>query len=423
MLKLQFTKGSTIISSINIFSKHKLKDINSCLLILIAFSIPLSVALPSLLTGVMVINWLLIASFKDDWNTIKTNKIVLAVFFFISIHIIALLWTNDIEHAFSYTLQKESRLLLIPFFMLYVQKRHIQYYFYAFILATTISEFASYSIIFGIIDPINGATASNPLIFLGHITYNPLLAIAAYLVLHSLLFSKELSKKKQAFYILFFSTMSINMFLTGGRAGQVMYLAMIVLILLQYFEKQKLKALLLSSVFLPLLVFTFYTTSANFKNRVDSAISDIEHFGDNRNTSVGLRINFALNSWELIKENPIFGTGTGSFRTNYARINQIHSKEVKQTINPHNMYTFELVELGLLGLIGLLSIFFTQIKYAVEMKENSLKNFALALPLLYLLIMLSESYLLIPSTTFLFSFFSAILYKIYNTQKVNQDVL
>ena len=302
--------------------------------------------------------------------------------------------------------------------MLFVQKRHIKYYIYAFILATTISEFASYSLILGIINPIYQGNHVSSLVFLGHITYNPLLAIAAYLVLHSLLFSKEASKQQKVFYAIFFSTMTINMFLTGGRAGQVMYLAMLILISLQYFEKQKIKALLISIIILPLLLFTFYSSSTNFKGRVNLAISDIQNFKENRNTSLGQRLNFAINSWELIKEHPILGTGTGSFRTNYDRVNKLKSPNIPTTINPHNMYTFELVELGIVGLLGLIFIFYTQIKHSITAKNQFLKNFGLALPLLYLVIMLSESYLLIPSTTCLFSFFSAILYKTYDNKEI-----
>ncbi len=402
-----------LLSNIN---KSKLKKLNSYILILIAFSLPLSIALPSILTTVLVINWLLIADFKHDFNCLKKNKVVVASLGLYLLALLGLLWSQSITLGLTYTLAKESRLLLIPFYMLFTRKEHLKYYIYAFLLAMSISEVSSYAIFFHIIEPFGKATIYDPTPFIGHITYNPLLAIAIYLLLYYLLFTNELTKKQKILYTIFVVTMSINMFVTGGRAGQIVYLSMVILVIFKYFNKQKVKALILSFVLLPTLFVALYSTSNIFHNRVNLAVENLSDISKHPNNSTAIRVNWAIVSWQIIKEHPINGVGTGSFRIAFKKTNNIISPNIKNTINPHNMYIFELVELGILGLLAMLSIFFYQIKYARNSSIPLIRNFGVMLPILFMIMMFSESYLLlVPTTSYLFVLFSAILYKDYDT--------
>ncbi len=402
-----------LLSNIN---KEKLRKSNSYLLILIAFSLPLSIALPSILTAILIINWLLIADFKHDFNCLKKNKVVLTSLGLYLLALVGLLWSQSITLGLTYTLAKESRLLLIPLYMLFARKEHLKYYIYAFLLAMSISEITSYAIFFHIIEPFGKATRYDPTPFIGHITYNPLLAIAIYLLLYYLLFTNELTKKQKILYTIFVVTMSINMFVTGGRAGQILYLSMLLFVIFKYFNKQKIKALILSFVLLPTLFVGLYSTSNIFHNRVNLAVENLSDISKHPNSSTAIRVNWTIVSWQIIKEHPINGTGTGSFRIAFKKMNNIISPDIENTINPHNMYIFELVELGILGLLAMLSIFFYQIKYARNSSIPIIKNFGVMLPILFMIMMFSESYLLlVPTTSYLFVLFSAILYKDYDT--------
>ena len=69
-------------------------------------------------------------------------------------------------------------------------------------------------------------------------------------------------------------------------------------------------------------------TSDLFQQRVDVAVITQFLILDNKSSSVGLRITFALNSWDVIKENPIIGIGTGDFPMEYKKINQINTPEL-----------------------------------------------------------------------------------------------
>ncbi|MDD2653092.1 MAG: O-antigen ligase family protein [Sulfurimonas sp.] len=397
----------------NIFEREKLKSISSHLLIAIAFFIPLSTPMPSILSAFIILIWLRIGEFKKNFNTLKSNKVILAILFLTTLYIMSLFWSDDLTHGLKYTIKKESRLLLIPLFMLFAKKEHIKYYLYAFVIGASISELFSYAIFFGIIPYFGHATYDSPNPFLGHIVYSPIIAMAIYILLYYILFDSNISKKEKIIYGIFFTTMTINLFISGGRAGQVMFFGVLIIILFQYYNKQIIKTITMFSIITPLILVSFYSTLPNFKERVDAAFSDIAQLETDRSTSLGLRITFALNSMEVIKDNPIFGVGSGGFKKNYEGVNQKLSPNLPDTVNPHNTYIFVLVELGLIGIFAVLAIFFFQLKHALTQEDIFLKHLGVALPLLFLLIMLSESYLFIVNTAFMFVLFSSFLYKKY----------
>ena len=122
-------------------------------------------------------------------------------------------------------------------------------------------------------------------------------------------------------------------------------------------------------------------------------------------------LTFALNSWEVIKENPIIGVGTGDFPIEYKKVNKRNTPELPNATNPHNMFTLIAVELGALGIISMLSIFYYQIKLSFNSSNRFIRDVGITLPLLFLVIMWSDSYLLGHYTTLMYVFFSSFLYK------------
>jgi O-antigen ligase len=266
----------------------------------------------------------------------------------------------------------------------------------------------------------NGATLIDPIPLMSHITYNPFLAIAIYLLSYYVLFDHSIGKLKKITYSFFIITMSINMFITGGRAGQVMYFAMLVILVFQYFPKNTFKAFLIS-VFILLITFsTFYLSSKIFSNRVDAAMTELSDYKNHAYSSTGLRISAAINSWSIIKENPIIGVGTGDYKNEFKKASIKNNLKLEDKLvihNPHNMYVLILVQFGLVGLLALLFMFYAQIKIAINSNEEFVRKIGVALPLLYLLIMLSDSYLMVHMTGLLFIFISSFVYKDYEVDK------
>ena len=148
-----------------------------------------------------------------------------------------------------------------------------------------------------------------------------------------------------------------------------------------------------------------------FETRIKTTISAVKSYQINKGTSVGQRLNFAANSFEVIKKNPIIGVGTGDFPMEYKKVNLRNSPNLPNTTNPHNMYVLILMQLGAIGLISFLSIFYYQIKLSFNSKVKFIRDVGITLPLLFLLIMWSDSYLLGHFTSLMFVFFSSFLYK------------
>jgi len=386
------------------------------LLISLAFLLPLTVFGGNLIIVIIVILWLISGNYKSKFNQIINSKLLLASIVFFCLHVIGLLWTEDLEWGLHIIHKMWYFLLLYPILYTIVKREHINLYVYAFLLAILITVVLSYLVWFEIIPPFKNALVENPTPFMSHISYNPILGFAIYLVGHKILFDNNLSKLKLFLYSFFAVSMIINMFITSGRAGHVMFFVMISILILQYFNYKnykKIKSILIIFILIPAIFLTAYQTSNLFSDRIDETIANIVLFSENQSkkNAVGQRLTYAINSWEVIQKNPLFGSGTGDFRVEYTRVNIVNSPELPNTHNPHNMYLLILTQLGLLGLVSFMSIFYYQIKLSFYASNKFIRDVGFTLPILFLVIMLSDSYLLGHYTTLMFVFFSSFLHK------------
>jgi O-antigen ligase len=393
-----------------------ISNFNSYLVIFLGFWLPISVSIATIILAIIFLLWLYEGNFIYKYNIMRNNPITYAFFAFFVVHVIGLIWTDNIEWGI-HIIIKEWRMLLPLILITIVKKNHIKYYFLSFLIAISISEILSYSIWSEIISPFKSATIYNPTPFMSHISYNPFLAFSIYLLGYFLLLEKNNTYTNKLFSILFVISMSINMFITGGRAGQVGFFLMLCLITIQYFKKSIIKQFIVIGIFIPIIFFAFYNMSSIFQTRVDLAIKNSQTFQENPNTSVGFRLTFLFNSIEVIKENLLFGVGTGDYLDAYNKVHKKNTPNVLNNhVNPHNMYLLVLMQTGLLGLMALLSIFYVQIRQSF--KKNEFYQIQMALPVLFLVIMLSDSYLLGHYTSLLFVYFSSFLYKDFDNEYI-----
>jgi len=390
----------------------RVEKIYQYLLIGLAFLLPLTVVGGNLMMVSIVLLWIFSGDYKNKFSQIRSNKVLVASIIFFSLHVVGLLWTEDMKWGLHIIKKMIDFLIFLPILLTVTKKEYIKHYVSAFLLAMTISEITSYLIWFEVIEPFKTATVLNPTPFMSHISYNPFLAFAVYLLLHEVFFNNSANGIVRSVYAFFAVTMSINMFITGGRAGQAVFFVMIFLLFFQYFQK-KLLALIFSIVVASSILFTAYQSSELFQKRTDQVVNEAfdPSLWSGSRSSIGDRFVFAMNSWDLFKESPIIGIGTGDFPNEYKKVNALNTPDSLDTVNPHNMYILVLTQLGVLGLISFLSIFYFQLQFAKANKSTVLKNIGIALPILFLVIMLSDSYLLGHFTTFLFVFFSSFLYK------------
>ncbi len=394
--------------------KKRLSEVASYLMMALGLVLPLSVAASYFILLLILLIWILRNDFRNDWIQLKNNPVALSVIAFFLIHIIGLLWTSDIKNGI-YVLKKESLLLLLPLLMLFAKKEHINLYINTFLVAMTASVILSLGIWLNAIPPVFGIDPENPTPFMTHISYNPYLTITIYLVLYRLFIEPDQRLTARFLYTALAFMMTFNMFITIGRAGQIMFFAMIGIVFFQFFHKQTLKAVIFSILSITFVFLLSYNTSEVFRYRVNKAADEIRMYNENKETNVGLRIAFSANSFEIIRKHPFIGVGTGDFSIEYEKINAQNTPELPAPSQPHNMYVLTLVQFGVFGLLSLTAILYSQIRQAMKSGNHLQKHLGITLPLLFALIMLSDSYLRGHFTTMLFVYLSSFLYSDYKT--------
>ena len=244
------------------------------LLISLAFLMPLTVSGANTIIVIICFLWLFSGDYKAKYNQIMSSKLMIASIVFYCLHVIGMLWTEDLQWGFHILHKMWYFLLLFPILFNIVQRKYINYYLNAFLLAIALTEIASYLVWFELVEPFKNATVENPTPFMSHISYNPILAFAIYIVLHEIFFNKKLTNLVFSCYSFFAISMTINMFITGGRAGQVAFFVMLSILIFQIFDKQRIKSLLVILIMIPSIFITAYQFSDLFKKRIDFAITE-----------------------------------------------------------------------------------------------------------------------------------------------------
>ncbi len=387
------------------------------LLALLAFALPLSTSALSVLALLILLCWLIEGNYRKKIAAITANPVIMAVLIYLFLLVMGLLWTHDLTNGLA-VLKKNWKLMLLPVFFTVAHApwrppestpTGTRFFVGFFVAGMTVAMTLTWLAWFDLFQRADTTpTHLTPGTF--HVIYNPMLALTIYLLAHEVLWGRAQGASRWALLGLA-GLMTFNMFLTEGRSGQLAFFVLLTLLCLQIFHKNIWRALLIITLSGPALFALAYQASPVFHTRVDRGITEIQQFHHNPNSSVGLRLLFWQNSWELIATHPWLGVGTGDFSSDYAAVNQKNSPRSVATDNPHNQFVLAWSQLGLLGLLSLISIFIIQIGQGrAPTLHDGWQRVRIALPVFFITIMLTESYFIIASTGFLFSFFSAILY-------------
>jgi O-antigen ligase len=381
--------------------------INTWLPALLAFSLPLSTSALSILAILILLFWLIEGNFTEKLSEIFSNSVAVSILAFLAVLVIGLLWSPDVGAGLE-LLQDRWKIAMLPVFLTAISYKRRSLYINCFIAGLMVAMFITFLVWFDFIHS-GDVTPTHLTRKTFHVVYNPLLAFGIYLVLHEAIWGQWKSGFRFAMFILA-GVMTFNMFITEGRAGQLVFFVLIALLLFQIFRKNRVKAVFAAFMLLPTIFITGYGLSPVFKQRVDTVRQEISQFKDNSDTSIGLRLLYWQNSWEIIRQHPWLGVGTGGFQAAYARVNSEKSPLSFTTDNPHNQYVLVATMVGIPGIVALLLIFASMFRQASVMCDN-LQRVRFAFPLFFLTIMVTESYLKVYETAFFFVLFAAILYK------------
>lgn len=400
--------------------------LNSYFLAAIFFLIPVKVGPAYILSFLILLLSLIVGDLNAKRQQLKCNPLTWIFGLYFIIPVISLLWSEDLLWGIKMA-KRSLFFLFFPLYALAARKEHAKLYALSFVTSISITVLLSYYNWFQLHYFPNfpeGIRSSREVWqiapFLNSIMYNPILAFGSYVLGHIILF-ENLPKRWKLAGSFVLITFAINMFISGGRSGQVGFLLMAGVLVVQHFSRRPVVASLTSLVIIGGIVVVAYHGSPLFRERFDRAVYEVKNHEDVVNSSVGLRINYATNAFRMFVSSPILGVGVGDYPKEYSRINAIYSPDWGTDFNPHNQYLFALATTGLLGGVILLCVLFYPLYYSRQIHDEWSK-IRIALPFLFAVICFGESYLWRSNTGLMFVVFSALLYS-YSYENTSNERL
>ena len=124
--------------------------------------------------------------------------------------------------------------------------------------------------------------------------------------------------------------------------------------------------------------------------------------------SIGPRLVFWENTWQVIRQHPVLGAGTGDFPAEYETVRRVRTPNHWQNVdNPHNMYLMIWSQSGLVGL-GVVLALFGALLLRARRRFGVSSKITTGLVCFFLLIMMSDAYLQLSNISLLFALFIAI---------------
>lgn len=375
----------------------------------LAFCLPFSTSAVTVVALLILLCWIVEGDFARKFREIAESPVCLALMVYVGVMVLGLLWSDSWLEGLG-MIQHRWKILFLPILLTSIRWQRRSSYVNAFIGGVLFTVIVIDLAYFGIFHHL-GIT-SRKFSFDGVVNQmvsTPMLAFVIYLLWEQVLWRED--RNWQYWLLSLLSCLlSLNIFLMRGRSGLFAFVVLMFLLSCQYFRKNIFKALLVPTLIFPIILIGAYYSSPVFHLRMNKIVENISDFDKDKKTSVGFRLHYWSTSWLLIKEHPWGGVGTGDFATSYLKLNQQYSPEIGTTNNPHNQYIFLTAQLGIIGLAALLGLFLVFFREARRQKDGW-ERVRIAFPLFFMTIMLSESYLDITGTGFLYSLFGALLFK------------
>jgi Lipid A core - O-antigen ligase and related enzymes len=337
--------------------------------IALGFSIPISVALDNVLLLLILLLWLLGASYRSKLETIRSNPVALLALALFGMYLLGIPYTDASRKDVMDSLSKAAQFLFIPLLIpLLHDPRARHKALWGFLAAMLLTLVLSYLMGFELLPQSSAFKGypGNPVLFKKHITQNLLMAFSAFIF--AVYARNTLSSSMRGFFTVLSALAAFNvLFMVNGRTGHLVLLVLMAYFFLSGFRW---KGLLIACAALMLVAGVAYLAPISaLHQRAALAFQQFSewHPGQaaTQESSIGQRMEFWTNSLEIVRHNPIIGVGTGGFIKAYA--DQVDGSAMAATRNPHNEYLMLTVQFGLPGLALLLYLFFAQWRLAAAL--------------------------------------------------------
>lgn len=416
----------------NIESQSIKEKLFKILLFLFCFSFPFGIAINNIFYGLLIVITIFYFSYSQVKKNIFNSLITILFLLYFIITALSLIYTEDINYGIK-ALIRLSPFLIFPLVILnfsdFFNRKLIEKCLFYFCLGLLISVvscliYCSYqTYLFGAFNPLN---ESNTNLF-SYFNLTKLVGIhpiyfGVYILLGmSYLIVKLIENRGDKLV----STINISLLLLFLVFLFLLNSFMLIIILtflsfffLVYCIKNRIGTKLIT-IFLFLSIYPVYEASYFLQEKFKgiNILEDITNkdFSGNDFTAIKARNAKASSSIDLIRINPLLGTGIGDAKKellNQYKINGfIHGFE--QEFNSHNQYLTTFISLGAIGLCILLFSIFLMLYESILLRNSFLFCFTV----ICTLFMLTESILERQFGIVFFSFFSVLLSYNYKSFK------
>lgn len=388
------------------------------LLMLFSFSLPLYPRLSAWVATILTFQWLI--SSLVGKNNVKSIFQPLAILFwgFYIFHLVGLFYTSDLLQGYQ---KLETKLPLFIFPLIFFSQPKNRYFnidkiLRSFVLGCGLATIYSFGL--GVLK--SQETDQNWLFytklssFLGfHPTYYSMYLVFACFILLSYLVRKQgkNSRKRKGFIVGIFLWFLLFILLLSSRMTILsMILIFIIAFLVWMYQKGKLfQGVGISAVTLILFVGLLFSVPG-LKKRTSVTIDRIKNHVSNHGVS-DPRINLWSASFQLIKENPFLGVGTGNTQNELIKIykERRYKRELRENYNPHNQYLQTMVTIGILAGGWLVILLIIPFYKSVQQKDYL---YCLFISLIIFSFM-AESVLQTQRGTLFFGFFHSLFFMKY----------
>jgi O-antigen ligase len=322
---------------------------------------------------------------------------------------LSILWTTDFIKGLNH-IRLFSYWLLIPILAFYIQKKDINKIITSFLLGMLLSEIIAYGMYLGFWT-IHNHGPEYPSPFMHHIIYSIFLAFTATILLYRLL-SKNYSLQSKVFILIFFLSVSGNLFISIGRTGQLAYIITIISVFILHF-KFSFKSIISSIALIAIIFSTAYQISPNLQKRMLNAKNEINKIQTgNLSSSWGTRIAFWIISYNMFTNDPLLGVGIGDIDLIKAVCIQKIKNDYKFNVDfctklhLHNQFLMILIAGGLVGIILFLLLLYRM--FSLSILEQEIKALSILFFIILIVSFMTEAVLYRQFSLALFGLFGGL---------------
>ena len=352
--------------------QHRANQSAQIFLVGIFFCFPISLAATNILMALMLVTWLLAGQFKARWHSVKSNPITLPALLLYGLVIAGTTYSTASGAEILQHLNKYSKFLFVLLAITLLQdpawRQRCWRAFGVAMLFTLVSVYANIWFDLPWSVTHNKGWGVDHTVFKDYISQGIMMSLFVLFCIHQFLRVSTLLKRILWGALALLALVSITHLAAGRTAYLALFLSLLIYGITRITSRKKWLFMGLAGVLVALLV----SSSATLSNRVQLVVTETQAFlsgpkdgsVQHMKTSTGARLAMWQLSAEQIKQRPLIGSGTGSYRHIAKQAFPDSALCGIACVHPHNQFLFFGVEYGLLGIAAYLFYFYRPYRFA-----------------------------------------------------------